>query len=141
MAHANFNIGLKVILKNSKGKILGLEAHKNGPMADYYDLPGGRIDDNEIGKPFLEVLAREIEEELGEIDYQLDDKPATALSWEWPNGQAMTFIYWEGLYQSGELAITDEHLSHQWIEPTEEELNKHFTSYHRQAFRNIKTAR
>lgn len=139
MAHAQFNVGLKVILKNSEGKVLALKAHTNGPMKDYYDLPGGRVDDDEVGKSFVEILKREITEELGPINYELNTNPITALSWLWPNGQAMTFIYWEAEYKNGDITTGEEHLGHEWIEPTDQELDKYFTTYHRQAFKNIKT--
>ena len=61
MAHAQVAVSLKLILKNAEGKVLALEAQGNGPMADYYDLPGGRIDEDEIEVPFTKIFEREIQ--------------------------------------------------------------------------------
>lgn len=135
MAHANFNIGIKAIMQNSEGKILALKAHDNGPMAGYNDMPGGRIDEDEVGTSFLEILKREIKEELGEIQHEIQPRPAAAVSCSWPNGQAMTFIYYLVDYHGGELMISDEHLAHEWITPSLEEIDKYFTSYHNAALK------
>jgi 8-oxo-dGTP pyrophosphatase MutT (NUDIX family) len=137
MAHANFNVGIKAIMQNSEGKILALKAHNNGPMAGYNDMPGGRIDEDEVGTDFLEILKREIKEELGNIQYSITPSPVAATSWTWPNGQAMAFIYFLVKYQSGELEISDEHLAHSWIDATPEEVDKYFTTYHNTALKQF----
>ncbi|HEX3095570.1 MAG TPA: NUDIX domain-containing protein [Patescibacteria group bacterium] len=140
MAHANFNVTLKAIIQRADGKILALKAYDNGPMAGYNDMPGGRIDDNEVSLDFADILKREIKEELGEINYTLKTNPVAAVSWTWPTGslkgQEMVSIYFLGEYQSGEINISDEHLGHDWIEPTTEQIDKYFTSYHNKALKN-----
>lgn len=135
MSHAKFNVGIKAIMQNSEGKILTLKAHDNGPMAGYNDMPGGRIEETEIGVPFTEILQREIEEELGDIQYKIEHQPVTAVSWTWPNGQDMTFIYYLAKYEFGDLIISDEHWGHEWIEPTIENIDKYFTTYHNAALK------
>lgn len=135
MAHANFNVGIKAIMQNSDGKILALKAHDNGPMAGYNDMPGGRIEEIEVGAQFTDILQREIEEELGDIQYKIEHQPVAAVSCNWPNGQAMTFIYFLTKYESGDLVISDEHWGHEWIEPTVENIDKYFTTYHNEALK------
>lgn len=137
MPHANFNVGLKAILKNDKGEILALESHNNGPTAGFYDLPGGRIDDTEIKIPFVEILKREIKEEVGDVQYNINEKPFLGLSWEWPNGQEMVFIYYEAKLDSGDVKISEEHLSYKWVELNEENIEKYFTSYHKEALKQF----
>lgn len=137
MAHALLKVATKLILTNNQGEILALEALSNGSMKGYYDLPGGRMDEEEIGKPFPEIIAREVLEELGEIDYQLDPRPVTSLSWVWPNGQAITFIYYQAKFLNGEIKISDEHLSYKWLKLTKASWEKHFTSYHKEALKNF----
>ena len=39
------------------------------------DLPGGRINKDEIHRPFTENLAREVQEELGSLRYRLYPEP------------------------------------------------------------------
>ncbi len=138
MSHANFNVGIKAIMQNSEGKILALEAHMNEPMAGYYDMPGGRIDEDEVGTAFSDILKREIKEELGDIEFILEPNPVAAVSWLWPNNQPMTFIYFKCKLISGEPQISEEHLSYKWVDITEKELDKHFTTYHRAALKQIK---
>lgn len=135
MPHANFNVGVKAILQNQEGKILALGAHDNGPMAGFNDMPGGRIDDTEVGTDFIEILKREITEELGNISYEINPTPVVTLSWLWPNGQPMVFIYYLVKFQSGDLMISEEHTSSNWITPNKEEIDKYFTSYHNAALK------
>lgn len=137
MSHAILKVATKLILFNDNGEVLALEAQSNGPMSGYYDLPGGRMDEDEIGKPFSEIIAREVVEELGEINYELDPRPVTALSWVWPNGQAITFIYYQAKFINGELIISDEHISYKWVKLSHEEWEKHFTTYHKEALKNL----
>lgn len=133
MAHAQVSVSLKLILKNTEGKILALEAQGNGPMADYYDIPGGRIDEEEIGIPFTEIFTRELQEELGDVKFFVEPRPITALTWTWPNGKQIAYVYYEGLLISGEPKISEEHLSSKWINLNETEINKHFTTFHKSA--------
>src|SRR3989338_7584743 len=70
-----YQVSLKVIMKNTKGEILGLKAIDKGSMRGYFDLPGGRIDSDEFYAPFEEIIKREIREEIGVVDYILDNSP------------------------------------------------------------------
>ena len=58
-----FHVGLKVLLKK-ENTYLFLKTEPG-----YFDLPGGRIDNVEYRTPLMNVLAREIREELGDIAY------------------------------------------------------------------------
>lgn len=130
MSHANLKVNIKAIMLNSKGKILALKAQNNGPMADYYDMPGGRVEEYELGIKLVDILDREIREELGEIQYTVEPRPLTALTWTWPDGQSMVYIYYLVKYQSGDIRISDEHQSYEWIEYSKEKIEKHFITHH-----------
>jgi 8-oxo-dGTP pyrophosphatase MutT (NUDIX family) len=58
----NLQVGVKVLLKNSEGKILLLKRseEKYGKTNGSWDIVGGRIDP---GTPLLDNLKREVEEE------------------------------------------------------------------------------
>ena len=133
MAHAQVAVSLKLILKNAEGKVLALEAQGNGPMAGYYDLPGGRIDEDEVEVPFTKIFEREIQEELGDVRFSVVPRPITALTWTWPNGKQFCYVYYEGTLISGEPKISAEHLSFKWIDLDETEINNHFTTFHKSA--------
>ena len=60
-----YHVSLKAILKNKAGEILILKARQQGTFSGFYDLPGGRIDEDEFSKSLLEILKREISEESG----------------------------------------------------------------------------
>ena len=133
MPHANFLVSLKIILLNEKNEVLALEAQMNGPMAGYYDLPGGRIDDNEIQIPFHDILKREIQEEIGNVECTISQQPVSTLSWIWPTGEKLTFIYYTAKITSGEVQISDEHQSYSWVTLSKENIEKYFTTYHKAA--------
>ena len=59
-----YQVSLKAILKNVEGSVLVLKADFEGPLSGYYDLPGGRIDESEFDIPLLDILKREIREEI-----------------------------------------------------------------------------
>ena len=70
-----FQISLKLILKNKKGEILALEMPENSLMAGYYDVPGGRINSDELKMPYEEIFRREVAEEIGKsVKYRLIKK-------------------------------------------------------------------
>ena len=53
-----------------------LKSNKDGSYAGFYDVPGGRIDADEFSVSFEKIVKREVEEEIGSIDYKLNPKPA-----------------------------------------------------------------
>ena len=74
-----FQVSLKLILKNKKGEILALKLPKTSSMAGYCDLPGGRINADEINMPPEKIIKRESLEEIGKVKYSL--KKPTSVGW------------------------------------------------------------
>jgi 8-oxo-dGTP diphosphatase len=69
-----FNVGIKGLIENSEGKVLVLKSSLKGhriPTEAYWDIPGGRIEE---GENVLDVLKREVEEELGIKEFLLKIK-------------------------------------------------------------------
>ena len=131
MTNAVFYCSLKVVLKNSGGQILALEAQTIGDLSGFYDLPGGRIDEGEISLPFEPLLDREIKEEVGAIQYTIDPRPIFSTTWTLPSYlHPFVYVYYEGQYKSGDIKISDEHMSYKWVNLNKEELQKHFTKWH-----------
>jgi len=73
-----YHISLKLILKNDAGEILALKDKEGGTLAGLYDLPGGRIDTDEFKTPFPEIIQRETQEEIGDVDIKLNPAPQAA---------------------------------------------------------------
>lgn len=130
--HSMFFISLKVILKNEKGEILLLKEGINTTMYGFYDLPGGRITADEINDSFDKAIAREIREELGEIQYELNPRPISYgvhsfLILETNKEEHAFWLCFEAKYISGEINISKEHTGYIWQEITHENLSTYFT--------------
>jgi len=130
---AKFYVSLKVILKNKKGEILGLKSHKNSTMAGYYDLPGGRIDPDELEIPFSKIIQREMKEEIGkDVRFSLKEKPVAisrhiAFSPKLNKEIRIFMVFFEAKYISGRIKISNEHTSFKWLKLTSSSLSKLFT--------------
>ncbi|MBN1779223.1 MAG: NUDIX domain-containing protein [Candidatus Buchananbacteria bacterium] len=62
-------VALKVFLEDGKGNFL-ITKDKFGD----WDIPGGRLRENDFNAPFPEVIARKMKEELGEgVKYELGE--------------------------------------------------------------------
>lgn len=85
-----------------------------------WDLPGGRIENDET---VLEGFTRDIVEEIGEtVQYTLGDIVHTE-HMEYIDGPVYaTFTL--GLYQGGDITLSDEHSEYQWMSSEEVENHK-----------------
>lgn len=111
--YAVYHVGLKILLK--KGDEFLFLKSADGTQ---FDLPGGRIDDVEHETPLVEILAREVAEELGEeIKYKLG-KPVFQFRRHFESkGWHIFLTVYEAEYVSGEIQLSSEHSGYQWITP------------------------
>ncbi|MDA9643111.1 (deoxy)nucleoside triphosphate pyrophosphohydrolase [bacterium] len=84
-------------------KVLIAQRQKDKFMKDYWEFPGGKLEDGELPN---ECLIREIREELN-ID--ISDScftPITFTTFDYPNFSVIIFLYicreWEGVIQANE---------------------------------------
>ncbi|HLD61997.1 MAG TPA: NUDIX domain-containing protein [Patescibacteria group bacterium] len=133
--HDLYQISLKVILKNKAGEILLLKSNEDGSYAGFYDFPGGRISIDEFSVSFEDVVKREVEEEIGNIDYKLNSKPVAIGRYLLPakfnhSGKDIhvLYIFFEAQYESGDIKISDEHEDHLWLNLSNQPLDKFFKS-------------
>lgn len=117
--HATYHVGLKILL-NKDEKILFLKTD-NGR----WDFPGGRIDDVEHTVPLADILAREVAEELGPgMKYRLG-KPVVHFRRYYSSIEQNIFlVVFEAEFVSGDVAISDEHVGYEWIDPKTTEFKK-----------------
>ena len=112
---AKFFVSLKLLLKKGS-KILVLKEADT----EFFDIPGGRIDENEIKAPIQKILKREIQEELGsDIKYKVFNlEPAVIYRrFKKPgNGRAFILVF-EAKYLSGNIKLSFEHESFEWVDP------------------------
>lgn len=109
--YAVYHVGLKILLKKGDEFLFLKSAY-----GTQFDLPGGRIDDVEHETPLVEILAREVAEELGgEIKYKLG-KPVFQFRRHFEKlGLRIFCVAYEAEYISGEIHLSSEHSGYQWI--------------------------
>ena len=121
MQNIEYQVSLKVILKKAD-KILALQ-EKTGSFAGFFDLPGGRIHEGETLTPFTKIIKRELQEELGDVQYKLHPKPF-AVGRHVTSGSisrsgkdvAILYLFFEAEYLNGDVKISDEHDGMKWID-------------------------
>ena len=130
-----YQVSLKVFIKNEKDEVLALKASDTGTMAGYYDFPGGRIDAEEFRTPFTDIVAREIAEECGEVEFELGDRPVALgrhLIPADPEKNApeihVLYVFFEAGMQKVSVTVSDEHTGYRWFDLSNTELEKYFTS-------------
>lgn len=130
-----YQVSLKVLLKNNKGEVLVLKAVDNGSYAGFYDLPGGRIDTDEFETNFSEIIAREMKEEIGDIQYRLDSAPVAVGRHRIPAklttaGKELhvLYLFFSAEYLNGEIKTSDEHMGLQWLNLEDIDPAKYFKS-------------
>ncbi|OGF76787.1 hypothetical protein A3H65_03535 [Candidatus Giovannonibacteria bacterium RIFCSPLOWO2_02_FULL_45_14] len=111
--YANYQVSLKLYLRKGN-KALFLKLSDN----DFWDLPGGRIDNVETKTPLKKILDREVKEELGtKVKYKLG-KPLFQFRREVRRRGIYNFLtVYEAKYLSGEIKLSSEHNSYKWINP------------------------
>ena len=130
-----YHVSLKAILKNADGNILILKADNQGTFAGFYDLPGGRIDEDEFSVPLIEVLKREIAEEIGNADMKIKETPVavsrhcikkehTSLG----KDIHVLYVFYEANVDEANIKISNEHEGFEWVDLGKIELEKYFTS-------------
>ena len=116
---ATYHVGLKILLEKD-GKILFLKTDSGK-----WDFPGGRIDDVETTAPLADILAREIAEELGQdLKYRLGKPVVHFRRYYSKIEQNIFLVVFEAEYVSGEVVISDEHESYEWINSKTVEFKK-----------------
>ncbi len=130
MAHDSYQVSLKAIIIRPDGKMLGLNGKKGGAFEGYYDMPGGRIDVEEFGVPFETIIRREIEEETGGLDVELEQHPIAIGRHQSKQGYRVLYVFFIGrLSENVEtVTISDEHEGFAWLEVDETNLEKYFVS-------------
>lgn len=130
-----YHVSLKAILKNDKGEVLILGGDPNYTFAGYYDLPGGRIDVSEFNTPLLDILRREIKEEVRLDNLEISETPVAIGRHEiearlTKDGKPIhvLYIFFEGWMRSGEPAISSEHSSIRWVDLHQENPSQLFKS-------------
>ena len=112
---AKFFVSLKLLLKKGNKILVLKEADTR-----FFDIPGGRIDENEIKAPIQKVLKREVREEIGaDVKYKVLNFAPVAIHRRFKNlakDRAFKIVF-EAKYLSGDIKLSFEHESYEWVDP------------------------
>ncbi len=130
-----YQISLKLFLKRNDGKILALKAVDDGSYAGFYDLPGGRIDTDELETSFPEIIRREVAEEIGAVEFRLQEKPVAVGRHRIPAALTgsgkdihVLYLFFEASYTGGEVRVSEEHTGYEWLDLAVIDPSEYFTS-------------
>jgi 8-oxo-dGTP pyrophosphatase MutT (NUDIX family) len=130
-----YQVSLKVILKNNKNEILALNGHPRGSFAGFYDLPGGRINEDEFTTSFIDIIQREAKEEIGDIKMIINSKPVAIGRHLIPASMTsekedlhVLYVFFEATLIEGEIKISSEHDGFKWIDIKKSQPAKLFKS-------------
>lgn len=132
----SYHVSLKIFINNTANETLVLSAADNGTFSGFHDLPGGRIDKQEFKVPLLDILEREIEEEVGLSGITIKPTPVAVarhlilskFTIEKTKDIPVFYVFYEGALSSGDIKISDEHGGYEWVDLNKIDLEKYFTS-------------
>ncbi|MDP3800304.1 MAG: NUDIX hydrolase [bacterium] len=130
-----YQVSLKLLLKNNNGEVLALKAVDWGSFANFYDLPGGRIDADEFNVDFSEIIKREAKEEIGNVEIKVNSKPVAIGRHLIPANMTSSgkdiqilYLFFEAEHLSGDIKISDEHTEVKWLNLKDVKLEEYFIS-------------
>jgi 8-oxo-dGTP pyrophosphatase MutT (NUDIX family) len=104
-----FQVALKAIILD-QNRLLLLRESDSG----LWELPGGRVETEEVREPHLHILDRELKEELG-IDFQVDFGPPI-LTWTRLLADRWGFLVgFLCSYRGGAIRLSAEHTEARWV--------------------------
>ena len=125
---ANYQVSLKAILKNLKWEVLLLKTVGKITYWDY-DFPWWRIDDDEFEVPYLDILAREIREELWDkLKYEIKNQVVSLWRFRASDHQVI-YLTFEWLILDETIETTSEHAWYEFVKLEEIVLEDYFKSW------------
>ncbi len=131
MPFERYHVSLKAIIRRDDGCVLGLNGKPGGSLEGYYDLPGGRIEVEELTRPFEAIIRREVREELGaDLEFSLSLTPVAVGRHVSKDGIPVLYVFYEALVDNPDVAleISTEHVGVAWLDLSAQPLEKLFIS-------------
>lgn len=113
-----FYVGLKAFIERDR-KLLIIRSKQR----QTFELPGGRIDEQETEGPFETTLTREIREELGAEIRVAIGEPFTAWKLLLPNKNPILLVGFHCTYEGGSVQLAEEFDQALWI--AEDEISQY----------------
>lgn len=115
MAPGVFQITQKAFVVD-RGRLLVLHDHGTG----HGDLPGGRLEPEELFVDWRVALQRELVEELGDA-CAIDLAPSPTFHFPLviaASGMGAVGFAWDATWRGGAVQVSDEHSGHTWVDLT-----------------------
>jgi 8-oxo-dGTP diphosphatase len=112
----NVIFGQKAFIINDEGKILIVKRDKEIIYVDKWDVPGGKLDNDE---KLSEAISREISEEVG---LKLEKVVCTLSSSKFKGKLGDNLIIYRNIYlcrAKGKINLSPEHSEYKWVLPQE----------------------
>lgn len=124
--HGFFQITQKVFIRNGDYLLVLKDKKSNAG-----DLPGGRMNQDEFFSDWMDSLKRELIEELGnEFSVDIDPKPILINKHLVTDGNhPCVIIGYNGIYKSGKITISDEHIFYKWVNVNTYDPKELFSEY------------
>lgn len=108
---AIYQVALKLLLRKNDQFLILQDTYKS-----LLDLPGGRMNADEFTVPLEDILRREVTEELGaDITYTINKPLFQFRRYHDTLKMPVLLTIYGGTYKSGEIQLSEEHESYQWI--------------------------
>lgn len=112
--------------------MLLLRVPEGKTMTGYYDLPGGRIDEQEKKVSLRNIIMREIREELGKkVRLRVKEVPV-AVGQHWHYSRRLrrerfaVLVFFEAHYLGGALTVSHEHEEYRWAKVNKGNCSRYF---------------
>lgn len=112
MAEKKFYVGVKgVLIKNDK--VLLIKGNKKVEGRDHWEVPGGRIDNDET---IDQALARELKEEVGATNIVKHEVVhAHRIDRDVAEDTGLVLIFFRISADISEVVLSHEHVEHKWL--------------------------
>ncbi len=108
---ATYQVALKLLLRKDDRFLVLQDTYKS-----LFDLPGGRINSDELTVPLEDILRREVAEELGpDIRYSIEKPLFQFRRFRHDLKMPVLLTVYGGTYESGAITLSDEHEKYDWI--------------------------
>lgn len=123
MSEDIYHLGIKGLIRNAKGEVLLLQvnpAHLHNERSNYWDLPGGRV---QQGDSVLKTLERELAEETGITTFTNPEQVGMVLSnLRIPLGNdtsagLILAIFACDIADDATITLSEEHTNYGWFAP------------------------
>ena len=108
-----FYVGVKALIRSPQGRVLLLQRERDGGC--WWDLPGGRLEDQE---DIADGMQRELLEEIGQSGFTLGRLLAAQRVPDFPDGTGLMVLIYDVRLHDDVVLLSPEHIGYAFVEPS-----------------------